>query len=316
MLKTVSTQLALASDTLSEILAKGNTSGSNDIAMDAGYGIGQSDGLATVDFPGSNVITASTSGEESFRVDAQGQLRLKNSTPAWDTTFSALVTKGGFVTSQNSNYFYSGQNSYFNGAGFKYSVDGYSTLYEQSFGQHSFYSSVSGTAGDLISYVPKMTLDPDGVLYPVGGINLGGTAAANLLDDYEEGVFSPIYIGSSVSGSQTYTVQAGFYEKIGRLVNFRIRLIINAKGTIAGNISIGGLPFASAGTASSYGQAFASNAAQLAITAGTSITGFVDLSATTVNLKVWSATTGTADITDANLTNTSQIFISGNYFVA
>ena len=39
MLKTVSTQLALASDTLSEILAKGNTSGPSNIAMDSGYGI-------------------------------------------------------------------------------------------------------------------------------------------------------------------------------------------------------------------------------------------------------------------------------------
>jgi len=39
MLKTVSTQLALASDTLSEILGKGNTSGPSNIVMDAGYGI-------------------------------------------------------------------------------------------------------------------------------------------------------------------------------------------------------------------------------------------------------------------------------------
>jgi len=39
MLKTVSTQLALASDTLSEILAKDNTSGPYNIAMNSGYGI-------------------------------------------------------------------------------------------------------------------------------------------------------------------------------------------------------------------------------------------------------------------------------------
>ena len=39
MLKTVSTQLALASDTLSEILANDNTSGANNIVMNSGYGI-------------------------------------------------------------------------------------------------------------------------------------------------------------------------------------------------------------------------------------------------------------------------------------
>ncbi len=272
MLKTVSTQLALASDTLSEILAKGNTSGSNDIAMDAGYGIGQSDGLANVDFPGSNVITASTSGQESFRVDAQGQLRLKNSAPVWDTTFSALVTKGGFVTSQNSNYFYSGQNGYFDGV-FKYSVDGYSTLYEQSFGQHSFYSSVSGTAGDAVSYVPKMTLNPTGVLYPVGGINLGGTAAANLLDDYEEGTWTPNQgAGLTVTGAFSST---GLYTKVGRVVTIT--------GTLSGasDISLASpgviftnIPFATVGSSSGAMNTSSLNGSgTLTIISGTTVYG-------------------------------------------
>jgi hypothetical protein len=142
-----------------------------------------------------------------------------------------------------------------------------------------------------------------------------GTSTSELLDDYEEGTFTPVFIGSTTAGSQTYTTQAGFYEKIGRLVNFRFRLTINTKGTIAGNIIVGGLPFTTSSTASSYGNAFLGNAANLAITAGTNVTAMLDLGADTMNLKVWSATTGTANITDANLTNTSQIFVTGNYFV-
>ena len=142
-----------------------------------------------------------------------------------------------------------------------------------------------------------------------------GTSTSELLDDYEEGTFTPIFIGSTTAGSQTYTTQAGFYEKIGRLVNFRFRLTISTKGTIAGNIIVGGLPFTPSSTANSYGNAFVSNAVNLAITAGTNVTAILDLGADTMNLKVWSATTGTANITDANLTNTSQIFVTGNYFV-
>ena len=142
-----------------------------------------------------------------------------------------------------------------------------------------------------------------------------GTGTSELLDDYEEGTFTPVFIGSTTAGSQTYTTQAGFYEKIGRLVNFRFRLTINTKGTIAGNIIVGGLPFTTSSTASSYGDAYVGHAGNLAITAGTNVTAVLDLGADTMNLKVWSATTGTANITDANLTNTSQIFVTGNYSV-
>jgi len=159
-----------------------------------------------------------------------------------------------------------------------------------------------------------------GIGFPSGkGIDFSatsGTGSSELLDDYEEGTFTPTYIGSTTPGSHTYTTQAGFYEKIGRLVNFRIRLTINSKGTIAGNISIGGLPYAAASTASSYGQAFSANGSNLSITAGTSVTGYVNLNNTTVSLLAWSQTTGTTAFTDANMTNTTQLWITGNYLVA
>ena len=41
-------------------------------------------------------------------------------------------------------------------------------------------------------------------LYLSGGVYLGGTGAANKLDDYEEGTWTPSLLGSSVSGTTTY----------------------------------------------------------------------------------------------------------------
>ena len=153
------------------------------------------------------------------------------------------------------------------------------------------------------------------------GIDFSATAQApgstsELLDDYEEGTFTPTYVGSTTSGDHAYTTQAGFYEKIGRLVNFRIRLTTTAKGTIAGNITIAGLPFTSASTANSYGGAYSVNGAGLSITAGTNVNGYVNLNAATISLQVWSATTGTTSFTDANMTNTTQLWISGSYSTA
>ena len=62
-------------------------------------------------------------------------------------------------------------------------------------------------------------------------------AGANVLDDYEEGTWTP-----SVGGTATYTTQVGGYIKIGKMVTAWCKLIINVIGT--GSLTtISGLPF-------------------------------------------------------------------------
>jgi hypothetical protein len=79
-------------------------------------------------------------------------------------------------------------------------------------------------------------------LYLSGGVYLGGTGAANKLDDYEEGTFTATYYGDTSAGTTTYTAQAGFYTKIGNRVSFQLQIgVSSATGT--GAIRIGGLPF-------------------------------------------------------------------------
>ena len=73
----------------------------------------------------------------------------------------------------------------------------------------------------------------------------GDTAAANALDDYEEGTFTPTVAGSSTAGTATYSFQEGKYTKIGRQVSCQIDLGYSS-GTGTGNLRISGLPFADA----------------------------------------------------------------------
>jgi hypothetical protein len=82
-----------------------------------------------------------------------------------------------------------------------------------------------------------------------GGIQFNGdTAAANALDDYEEGTFTPTIVGSATAGTAAYAAANGRYTKIGRLVQFEI-YISYSSGTGTGNLQIGGLPFTSANSA-------------------------------------------------------------------
>ena len=80
------------------------------------------------------------------------------------------------------------------------------------------------------------------------GIYLGvnSATAANLLDDYEEGTFTPAFQPSSGSfTSVSYSYQDGWYTKVGRLVTFQIAIAPTGSnhGSASGNLYLGGLPF-------------------------------------------------------------------------
>jgi hypothetical protein len=83
-------------------------------------------------------------------------------------------------------------------------------------------------------------------LYLSGGVYLGGTGAANLLDDYEEGTWTATVADASTGGntSSTYT---GRYRKVGTLVTvFCSMTNIDTTGLTAANVLyVQGLPFTS-----------------------------------------------------------------------
>jgi len=73
------------------------------------------------------------------------------------------------------------------------------------------------------------------------------TAAANALDDYEEGTFSGVGMSAASGGAFTITSQDNAYVKIGKFVKLRIKIIFNCPSSTSGNVTLTGLPFASDG---------------------------------------------------------------------
>jgi len=82
-------------------------------------------------------------------------------------------------------------------------------------------------------------------LYLSGGAFLGGTGAANKLDDYEEGTFTPTITGGTSNPTLTYVTQVGKYTKVGNLVRVTIYIETSAFSGGGGNLQFSGLPFTS-----------------------------------------------------------------------
>ena len=83
----------------------------------------------------------------------------------------------------------------------------------------------------------KAAIDADGLKFN------NDTAAANALDDYEEGTFTPSFGFSNDNFNGTYSAQGGAYTKIGNIVNVRFQ-ISASKGTgTGGTATLYNLPF-------------------------------------------------------------------------
>ena len=76
--------------------------------------------------------------------------------------------------------------------------------------------------------------------------NGSGTMTSELLDDYEEGTWTPTIVAKSTNfTSVTYGTQNGTYTKVGNLVTLTGRLDVDATSGGSGALCIGGLPYSS-----------------------------------------------------------------------
>jgi hypothetical protein len=117
----------------------------------------------------------------------------------------------------------------------------------------------NGATGDFVWHTAvdlggtqAMTLDANNYLrLASGGIQFNGdTAAANALDDYEEGTWTAAFV-CGTSGTITIDANTGTYTKIGRKVTLCGYFSVTSVSSPVGSLSITGIPF-SVGTGLTY----------------------------------------------------------------
>ena len=117
-------------------------------------------------------------------------------------------------------------------------------------GYLSFYTRPSGSTP-----VERMRIDSAGHAIIGGGITLGNGqtyAAANTLDDYEEGTWTPSFGGSSSNPTVNFNVAGGTYVKVGSLVTIGVSTTTVSVSGGSGGLFLNGLPF-NKSSGASYG---------------------------------------------------------------
>ena len=183
---------------------------------------------------------ATGSMTESMRIDSSGYVGINNQVASTVSGgFTNLVTGSG--TASNSGISIYNSTS---GVGRIHFADG-TTGGDRYDGFIAYIHSDrelligAGTGGTHVAFFSQHGFHPN-------PSDSGSAVAANALDDYEEGTFTP-QVGD---GTMTFAFVRGHYVKIGRLVHIHIGFRLNGASPTGSDAYISGLPFASETTGS------------------------------------------------------------------
>ena len=195
--------------------------------------------------------------DEALRIDTSGRVLIGTTDVGGGNADDLTVATSGNTgitirsgTSNTGNIFWSDATS---------GSDQYIGALEYHHSDNQFKFNISNTTRMTVDSTGDVTIsDGDlvigtsghGIDFSATGDGSGASSVSELLDDYEEGFFTPTW--SQGVSSPSYTNQHGGYVKVGRMVNFQINLSINGGTATGDHLKIAGLPFTS-GSAGSVG---------------------------------------------------------------
>ena len=222
-------QLTIASPSSTGITIRGSTSGNGNVFFsDTTSGTGQYDGFIQYQHA-SQTLKFGVAASEKLRISSAGFVGIGSTAP----TAKCTVLHGS-DNSLNVGIFTGGDVA----RGLKLGTKAYNGYND---GGVVYNAQTGGTSG---SHHFQVNNGVDMVKIDQHGLKFGSdTAAANALDDFEEGTFTPRVEGSTTAGTATYSAQRGKYQKIGNHVYFEI-YVAWGSGTGSGNaLYVYGLPY-------------------------------------------------------------------------
>ena len=163
-----------------------------------------------------------------------------NSQGLYVGTHASLISSGAYESVNLS------ENAYLATAAsdaWKYRDTSHAARHEMKAGVHTLKVAASGSADAAITWNTGFEVLNDGKARAKNGLLFGtDTAAANAIDDYEEGNWTPSWTMDSGSVTLTNTTKAT-YTKIGRTVTVNMYIKVASISSPSGACYVNGLPF-------------------------------------------------------------------------
>jgi len=145
------------------------------------------------------------------------------------------------------------------------------------------------------------------------GLKFGGdSAAANALDDYEEGSWTPAFNMSSGSVGYDTTNSTGSYTKVGSLVCVVAAINLSSVSSPSGNLAVSGLPY-NAGPGEKFVSAISISLLRNLSTNFTIVRGYVSNNGNVITLHTGATGTGHVPLNANTLQANTQFYFQLSY---
>ena len=194
---------------------------------------------ASVFSPAANTLALGTNGSERVRVNSSGNVGIGTDNP-----FGKLQVRPG----ANANFSFSTASSE---ASLEIINDAGSANVPLNVRASEYKIKIQGTEKVSITSGGNVQIANGNLVFSTAGTGIDFSADSNaagmtseLLDDYEEGSWTPTIIGSSSAGTSTVASVSGTYTKVGNVCT--VRFWVRWSGhTGTGDMRVTGLPFTS-----------------------------------------------------------------------
>jgi len=271
-------------------------------------------------FPADNTIAFTEGGVERVRIDANGKVGFGTADPtAFNSSASQFVISAGGDTGLTIDATSSTSSSihFADGSDGTESYRGYF-----SYNHAQDRMNMGAGATDVLRLLNGGNVDlVNGNLVVASGHGIdfsatsdgAGTDSSELLDDYEEGTWTPNFKQGSNSPA-AYSTQYGYYIKVGRVVHANAFLVVNGLGSMSGALLLDGLPYTVANQSNNYSTLSVGYYEGLNLpTANTNLHGYATPNQVYCNMRIGNSTSASTSITAAQLSADGGMIISVTY---
>ena len=279
-------------------------------------------------FPADDTITAETSGSEVVRIDSNGHVALKLTDPhlyySKDLVIKA-ISEGGITIRANGgsdwNYLMfasgnSGTARYSGYIGFDHGNDKLRLSTNEEVSAKNVELRSDGNFH--ISDGNLVLASGHGIDFSATGDGSAATSVAEVLDDYEEGLFTPYMAYSTTQNDFAYSAQVGQYVKIGKLVTFQARVNLTSAGSGSGNVKFTNFPFAPSPSSGSLSNPMVTVKPVVGVDVGGDREIFAQFEGGNTSLVLYTfgieSSSDYASFTQSNIDNNAQVAVFGHYY--